>query len=103
MYADSVTPSMENAIRETNRRREIQTKYNEEHGIKPVTIKKDIRDIIEISSKPTDGTPVKRLSRKEREELINRLTREMKNAAKLLEFEHAAYLRDRIEQLRSGK
>lgn len=103
MYADSVTPSMENAIRETNRRREIQTKYNEEHGIKPVTIKKDIRDIIEISSKPTDGTPAKRLSRKEREELINRLTREMKNAAKLLEFEHAAYLRDRIEQLRSGK
>lgn len=103
MYADSVTPSMENAIRETNRRREIQTKYNEEHGIKPVTIKKDIRDIIEISSKPTDGAPAKRLSRKEREELINRLTREMKNAAKLLEFEHAAYLRDRIEQLRSGK
>jgi excinuclease ABC subunit B len=103
MYADSVTPSMENAIRETNRRREIQTKYNEEHGIKPVTIKKDIRDIIEISSKPTDGTPAKRLSRKEREDLINRLTREMKNAAKLLEFEHAAYLRDRIEQLRSGK
>ena len=103
MYADSVTPSMENAIRETNRRREIQTKYNEEHGIKPVTIKKDIRDIIEISSKPTDGTPAKRLSRKEREDLINRLTREMKNTAKLLEFEHAAYLRDRIEQLRSGK
>lgn len=103
MYADSVTPSMENAIRETNRRREIQTKYNEEHGIKPVTIKKDIRDIIEISSKPTDGKPAKRLYRKEREELINRLTREMKNAAKLLEFEHAAYLRDRIEQLRSGK
>lgn len=103
MYADSVTPSMENAIRETNRRREIQTKYNEEHGIKPVTIKKDIRDIIEISSKPTDGAPAKRLSRKEREDLINRLTREMKNAAKLLEFEHAAYLRDRIEQLRSGK
>ena len=103
MYADSVTTSMENAIRETNRRREIQTKYNEEHGIKPVTIKKDIRDIIEISSKPTDGAPAKRLSRKEREDLINRLTREMKNAAKLLEFEHAAYLRDRIEQLRSGK
>lgn len=103
MYADSVTPSMENAIRETNRRREIQTKYNEEHGIKPVTIKKDIRDIIEISSKPTDVAPAKRLSRKEREDLINRLTREMKNAAKLLEFEHAAYLLDRIEQLRSGK
>ncbi len=103
MYADSVTPSMENAIRETNRRREIQMKYNEEHGIKPVTIKKDIRDIIEISSKPKDEKTGKRLSRAEREELITRLTREMKNAAKLLEFEHAAYLRDRIEQLRSGK
>ncbi len=103
MYADNVTPSMENAIRETNRRREIQMKYNEEHGIKPVTIKKDIRDIIEISSKPKDEKAGKRLSRAEREELITRLTREMKNAAKLLEFEHAAYLRDRIEQLRSGK
>ncbi len=103
MYADNVTPSMENAIRETNRRREIQMKYNEEHGIKPVTIKKDIRDIIEISSKPKDEKTGKRLSRAEREELIARLTREMKNAAKLLEFEHAAYLRDRIEQLRSGK
>ena len=103
MYADDVTPSMENAIRETNRRRQIQMKYNEEHGIKPVTIKKDIRDIIEISSKPKDEKSAKRLSRAEREQLIARLTREMKNAAKLLEFEHAAYLRDRIEQLRSGK
>ena len=103
MYADNVTPSMENAIRETNRRRQIQMKYNEEHGIKPVTIKKDIRDIIEISSKPKDEKTGKRLSRAEREQLIARLTREMKNAAKLLEFEHAAYLRDRIEQLRSGK
>ena len=103
MYADNVTPSMENAIRETNRRRQIQMKYNEEHGIKPVTIKKDIRDIIEISSKPKDEKSAKRLSHAEREQLIARLTREMKNAAKLLEFEHAAYLRDRIEQLRSGK
>ena len=103
MYADNVTPSMENAIRETNRRRQIQMKSNEEHGIKPVTIKKDIRDIIEISSKPKDEKSAKRLSRAEREQLIARLTREMKNAAKLLEFEHAAYLRDRIEQLRSGK
>ena len=103
MYADSVTPSMERAINETNRRREIQTRYNIENGIVPKTIKKDIRDIIEISSKPTDEKPSKKLSRKEREELIARLTREMKNAAKLLEFEHAAYLRDRIEQLRKGK
>ena len=103
MYADSVTPSMERAINETNRRREIQTRYNTENGIVPKTIKKDIRDVIEISSKPTDEKSGKKLSRKEREELIARLTREMKNAAKLLEFEHAAYLRDRIEQLRKGK
>ena len=103
MYADSVTPSMERAINETNRRREIQTRYNIENGIVPKTIKKDIRDVIEISSKPTDEKSGKKLSRKEREELIARLTREMKNAAKLLEFEHAAYLRDRIEQLRKGK
>ncbi len=103
MYADSVTPSMERAITETNRRREIQTEYNRKNGIVPVTIKKDIRDIIEISSKPKDEKSGKKLSRKEREELILRLTREMKNAAKLLEFEHAAYLRDRINQLRSGK
>ena len=103
MYADSVTPSMERAINETNRRREIQTRYNTENGIVPKTIKKDIRDVIEISSKPTDEKSGKKLSRKEREELITRLTREMKNAAKLLEFEHAAYLRDRIEQLRKGK
>ena len=103
MYADSVTPSMERAINETNRRREIQTRYNTENGIVPKTIKKDIRDVIEISSKPTDEKSGKKLSRKEREELIARLTREMKNAAKLLEFEHAAYLRDRIKQLRKGK
>ena len=103
MYADSVTPSMERAINETNRRREIQTRYNDENGIVPKTIKKDIRDVIEISSKPTDEKSGKKLSLKEREELIARLTREMKNAAKLLEFEHAAYLRDRIEQLRKGK
>ena len=61
----------------------------------------DIRDVIEISSKPTDEKSGKKLSRKEREELIARLTREMKNAAKLLEFEHAAYLRERIKALRN--
>ncbi len=104
MYADSVTDSMARAITETERRREIQMKYNEEHGITPRTIIKDVRDIIEITprSKRDDKTGA-RMSKKEREELIERLTREMKNAAKILEFEHAAYLRDRINQLRSGK
>ena len=101
MYADQVTPSMERAIHETNRRRAIQMRYNEEHGIVPKTILKDVRDIIEISPK-NKGTdkPAKRLSRAERQQRIEQLTREMKNAAKLLEFEHAAWLRDEIEKLR---
>ena len=104
MYADSVTPSMEAAIKETFRRREKQMKYNEEHSIIPQTIKKDVRDVIEITSKSSDGKkPDSKLSRKEREALIVRLTAEMKAAAKILEFEHAAYLRDRIEKLRRGK
>ncbi len=102
MYADQVTPSMERAIGETERRRAIQMKYNEEHGITPKTIVKKVSDIIEITShsKEKDGkSPGKRLSRIERMKLIEQLTKEMKAAAKLLEFEHAAYLRDRIKQL----
>ncbi|HOJ36338.1 MAG TPA: excinuclease ABC subunit UvrB, partial [Clostridiales bacterium] len=93
MYADTVTPSMETAIKETERRRRIQRKYNEEHGITPVTIKKDIRDIIEISTKETKEEKGKKLSPRERKALIEKLTAEMKAAAKILEFEHAAYLR----------
>mgnify|MGYP001139645336 CR=1 FL=1 len=104
MYADSVTPSMERAISETNRRRAIQMQYNREHGITPRSIYKDVRDVIEISSRGRDlDNAARKLSRKEREELIEKLTREMKNAARLLEFEHAAYLRDRIRELREGK
>ncbi len=100
MYADSVTRSMEAAIRETNRRREIQQRYNEQNGIVPKTIVKDVREVLEISKKEEKH---KKLSKKEAEELIAKLTREMKSAAKMLEFEHAAYLRDRIEQIRKGK
>ncbi len=103
MYADSVTPSMERAIRETARRREIQSAYNLEHGIIPQTIKKNVHEIIEISTHNADEKNVKKLSRKEREALILKLTKEMKAAAKILEFEHAAYLRDRIEKLRTEK
>ena len=105
MYADSVTPSMERAITETLRRREIQKAYNEAHGIVPKTIKKDVHEIIEISS-PAERSkekPAKQLTKLEREMLIKRLTAEMKQAAKLLEFEHAAMLRDRIEKLRKQK
>lgn len=103
MYADRVTPSMERAITETNRRREKQMRYNEEHGIVPKTIVKDVRDVIEISSKSGDDKSLSKLSKKEREAMIIRLTAEMKAAAKILEFEHAAYLRDKIEKLKRGK
>ncbi|MBR5561682.1 MAG: excinuclease ABC subunit UvrB [Clostridia bacterium] len=103
MYADSVTPSMERAITETVRRREKQTKYNEEHGITPKTIVKDVHEIIEISAKGDEEKAISKMSRKEREAMILKLTAEMKAAAKILEFEHAAYLRDRIEKLRRGK
>ncbi len=104
MYADSVTPSMERAITETERRRAIQKAYNEANGITPKTIVKGVHEIIEMSAKPDNkDKPIKQMSRAEREELIVRLTREMKQAAKLLEFEIAASLRDRIEKLRAGK
>lgn len=106
MYADSVTDSMERAISETYRRRELQMAYNEAHGITPQTIKKDVRDVLEISAKDTTETKTrgsKKLSHKERDALIAKLTAEMKNAAKILEFEHAAYLRDKINRLRAEK
>ena len=101
MYADTVTESMEKAIRETERRRKIQDDYNKAHGIIPETIKKDVRDVIEISSHKGDE-PVgkRRMSYKEAEEEIRRLTKEMKEASMILEFEHAAYLRDRIKKWR---
>ena len=104
MYADRITDSMRVAIDETNRRRAIQSDYNERHGIVPKTIIKGVRDVIEISSKvETDAGKLKFMSKKEREQLIDKLTKEMKQAAKLLEFEHAAYLRDKIEEIRAQK
>lgn len=102
MYGDVVTNSMERAIKETMRRREKQEKYNKEHGIVPKTIKKDVRDILEISSSKNEKSH-KRMSRAEKEQMIKQLTAEMKAAAKILEFEHAAYLRDRINKLREEK
>lgn len=103
MYADQVTPSMETAIRETQRRRDIQIRYNQEHGITPKTIVKKVAEVLEISSHKDDKKSGKRLTKLERQQLIEQLTKEMKAAAKLLEFEHAAYLRDRIKKLQSGK
>ncbi len=105
MYADVITESMRNAIDETDRRRAIQQRYNEEHHIVPKTIIKKVADLLEISSKvPAEKgkTGQKKLSHAERLQLIDQLTREMKAAAKLLEFEHAAYLRDRIRKLQEA-
>lgn len=103
MYADSVTPSMEAALRETNRRREIQQAYNQKNGIVPQTIIKKVADVLEISTHKNDTEKKgKRLSAIERKQMIEQLTREMKAAAKLLEFEHAAYLRDKIKKLSAG-
>lgn len=103
MYADSVTPSMKSAITETNRRREIQQQYNEEHGIVPKTIVKKVSEILEISTHADDEDKnIKKLSKAEKLQLIDSLTKEMKAAAKLLEFEHAAYLRDKINKLKGN-
>ncbi len=101
MYADTVTPSMSAAIKETQRRREKQIEYNKKNGIIPKTIIKPVHEILEISSKnELDGKTSKKLSRAEKSKLIDELTKEMKAAAKILEFEHAAYLRDKIEKLK---
>jgi excinuclease ABC subunit B len=104
MYADKVTPSMNAAITETNKRREKQHEFNEKHGIVPKTIKKNVRELLEISK--SDADTKKRegafLTRREIEEEIKRLEKEMGVAAKLLEFEYAAVLRDEIAQLRAS-
>ena len=106
MYADVVTGSMERAIRETNRRREIQQKFNEEHGITPKTIQKDVRDIIEIGkderNSKKEKAKAKKLSAAEKGKLILELTKQMKEASRRLEFEEAAYIRDEIKKLREG-
>ena len=118
MYADKITRSMEVAISETARRRSIQDAYNKAHGITPKTVIKDVRDVIEIGASEEDtrhkrrgtgiegvedASPKKRkLSAKDREALIEKLTREMKQAAKELEFEKAAYLRDEIARIKKG-
>ncbi|MBP3692458.1 MAG: excinuclease ABC subunit UvrB [Clostridia bacterium] len=102
MYADTVTPSMEYAITETERRRAIQQAYNEQNGIVPKTVIKEIREVIGMGKKVDDAHDSK-LFRKDREELITRLSKQMKQAAAMLEFEQAAYLRDRIAKLKEGK
>ena len=101
MYADAVTRSMKSAIDETNRRRKIQTEYNEQNGIVPKTIIKGVHDIIDLGKK-TEKTK-KKLSAQDKEKLIAELTKEMRSASAKLEFEKAAYLRDQIKELRAKK
>ncbi len=104
LYADEITGSMERAITETQRRRQMQIAFNEEHGIVPKTIVKDVREVLEISTKEKTERAVKqKMTRAQREELIRSLTAQMKEAARLLEFEHAAYLRDKIKELSGRK
>ena len=100
MYADNITGSMRSAIAETNRRREKQMKFNNENGIVPKTIKKDVRDIIEISAKPDSaGKNKRKMTKKEKELQIISLREQMLEASRRLEFERAAYLRDLIIKL----
>ena len=103
LYADTVTPSMKRAMDETERRRAIQDKYNKEHGIVPQTIRKDVREIIEISKKDEESARrrgKRKLSERERDEEIRKLEKQMQEASRMLEFEYAAILRDRIIELR---
>ena len=107
MYADSVTNSMEAAITETNRRREKQMEYNEKHGIVPQTVKKDVRDIIDLTVKDKDGKSKKKdaarkMSAKELERTVAEMTAQMKEAAASLNFELAAALRDKIAALKKA-
>ena len=107
MYADEITPSMRAAIDETERRRSIQDTYNQEHGIVPKTIIKGVREILEISKTAEEDTlrahKKRKLTEQERAAEIAKLEKEMREASKMLEFEYAAVLRDRIIELRGEK
>lgn len=105
MYADSITDSMKAAIDETNRRREIQQKYNEDHGITPQTIKKAVRDLISISKAAAAGDgelkkDPESMDAKELDKLAKELAKKMRQAAAELNFEEAARLRDRMKEVK---
>ena len=105
MYADQITAAMRAAIDETNRRRGIQNAYNQAHGIVPKTIVKDVRELIEITQSEADSARADgvKMTKAEREREIARLEKEMKAAARMMEYEYAAVLRDRIIELRGMK
>ena len=99
MYADTISDAMEYAIKETNRRREIQMKYNEEHHITPTTIQKEIKDV--ITNEIKEKTAKKKITKKEKEKMLNDIESEMKQAAKNLDFERAMELRDILFEMKS--
>ena len=105
LYADTVTPSMRAAMDETERRRKLQDDFNKAHGITPRTIRKSVREMVEISHSAEEASKLskKKLSDRERAETIARLEKEMKEASRMLEFEYAALLRDQIIELRGEK
>ena len=102
LYADTITDSMRRAMDETERRRRLQHAFNEAHGIVPRTIRKSVREMVEIGRTAEEASALskKKLSRAEKLETIARLEKEMKAASKMLEFEYAALLRDQIIELR---
>jgi excinuclease ABC subunit B len=102
LYADKMTPAMDAAIRETQRRRDIQSKYNGENGIVPQTIVKPVHELLEISraAEPTAKKNGVKMTRKERDAAVEKLEKQMKQAAKMMEFELAALLRDQIIELK---
>lgn len=105
LYADRMTGSMDRAINETNRRRKIQHEHNEKYGIVPQTVLKEVRDLIEISreSSKLPESSRRKMSDKQREDVLAKLEKDMKEAAKMLEFEYAAQLRDKIKELKGTK
>lgn len=101
MYADKMSDSMTEAIEETKRRRQIQETYNKEHNITPRTIMKDVHESISIKQEVTEEKPISKMSKKEKEKVISDLEKEMRSAAKKLDFERAAELRDIIIELKT--
>ena len=103
MYADTITKSMKNAIGETNRRRSIQSAYNEANGITPKTVIKGVHDVIDLGKRTDEKEKKRKLSPKDKEKLIEQYTAEMREASRKLEFEKAAFLRDKIKELKTTK
>ena len=103
MYADDMTRSMKNAIYETERRRKIQTEYNEAHGIVPKTVIKGVHDVIDLGKRSEEKAKKQRLTKEDKEKLIEQYTAEMREASRKLEFEKAAFLRDKIKELKTTK